>query len=149
MLGAAVRLLAGNTRQMTHTKAKRGSKKPALGARSSTEMSVHPLLASIRAAAKPEGPPPTITAPPWVDPTAVAAAGDPVAVAELICSAVARPPPRRVALGVGRMAPQNPQRRARDTQGSNVRGIIVAMVDEECDRVSPRLNNTEIGFSML
>lgn len=48
---------------LTHTNATLGSKKSAEGVLSITEMSVHPRLASMSAVAKPEGPPPTITAP--------------------------------------------------------------------------------------
>lgn len=48
---------------MTHTNATLGSKKSAEGVFSMIEMSVHPLLANMRAVAKPEGPPPTMTAP--------------------------------------------------------------------------------------
>ena len=50
-------------RVTTYTNATLGSKKSAEGAFSMIEMSVHPLLASMRAVPKPEGLPPTITAP--------------------------------------------------------------------------------------
>ena len=110
---------------MTHTKARRGSKKSALGARSKIDMSVHPLLASIRAVARPDGPPPTITAPPSI--ASVEAAGDPADAAGHMCSAFARPA-LRVAPSIGaRMAVPDPQRRARATQGSSGRGTIVRM----------------------